>query len=136
MQLPSSLRTLQASHRPLPGFPTLDQLATHTAARIAMPHSPVSIAPSGNPQIAVGATPPVAPGWPQQPPTQPYRPSAASTVIWGTISTVSTAASAYHGYRRNQSVGWGIGWGIAGMLFPIITPAIAVAQGFGERAKK
>lgn len=132
MNLPSSLLTLQASHRPLPGFPSLDQLATHTAARIAMPHSSVSIAPSGNPQVAVGATPHVAPGWPQQ----PYRPSAASTVIWGTISTVSTAASAYHGYRRNQSVGWGIGWGIAGMLFPIITPAIAVAQGFGERAKK
>lgn len=46
----------------------------------------------------------------------------------------SVAASAYHGYKRNRSVGWAVAWGLLGGLFPIITPAIAVGQGFGRRA--
>lgn len=53
--------------------------------------------------------------------------------VWGMASTVSMAASAYHGYKRNQSVGWALAWGLMGALFPVITPVIAVAQGFGKR---
>jgi len=53
---------------------------------------------------------------------------------WAYLSLVSSALSAFHGYRRNLSVGWAVGWGLAGALFPVITPAIAVAQGFGKRA--
>lgn len=48
------------------------------------------------------------------------------------LATVSAGASAYHGYRRNDSVGWAIAWGLLGGLFPVITPAIALAQGFGQ----
>lgn len=55
-------------------------------------------------------------------------------VIYGLVGTASMALSAYHGYRRNNSVGWAIWWGFMGGLFPIITPVIAVAQGFGKRA--
>lgn len=55
------------------------------------------------------------------------------TLIWGIASTLSMAASAYHGYKRNQSVGWAIWWAIMGTVFPVLTPAIAVAQGFGRR---
>lgn len=51
------------------------------------------------------------------------------------VSVASAALSAYHGYRRNESVGWAILWGIMGGLAPVITPAIAVAQGFGKPAK-
>lgn len=51
------------------------------------------------------------------------------------VSTASMAASAYHGYRRNQSVGWALWWGFLGAVFPVITPTIAVAQGFGERRR-
>jgi hypothetical protein len=42
------------------------------------------------------------------------------------------AASAYHGYKRNDSVGWAIVWGGLGAIFPVLTPAIALAQGFGK----
>lgn len=57
-------------------------------------------------------------------------------VVPGIIVIASTAASAYHGYKRNNSTGWAIWWGLMGAIFPIITPAIAVAQGFGKRSRK
>lgn len=44
-----------------------------------------------------------------------------------------TGAMAYHGYRRNRSVGWAFGWAIFGNMFPIISSAVALAQGFGQR---
>lgn len=53
--------------------------------------------------------------------------------IWGLLSTASMGVSAYHGYKRNQSVGWAIAWGLLGAIFPVITPAIAFGQGFGKR---
>lgn len=60
---------------------------------------------------------------------------SAGAIAYGLIGTASMAASAYHGYKRNDSIGWALVWGVAGSVFPIITPVIAVAQGFGEKAK-
>lgn len=54
---------------------------------------------------------------------------------WSAVSTASMAASAYHGYKRNESVGWALWWGLMGAMFPIITPVIGVAQGFGKRKR-
>lgn len=48
--------------------------------------------------------------------------------VWGVLGTLSMAASAYHGYVRNQSIGWALWWGFMGSLFPVITPTIALAQ--------
>jgi len=62
-------------------------------------------------------------------------PSYSISPVWAVIGAVSTGLSAYHGYRRNDSLGWGIGWGLLGGLFPIVTPAIAFAQGFGKRKR-
>jgi hypothetical protein len=53
-------------------------------------------------------------------------------ILWGVLSTASFAASVYHGYKRNNSVGWAIWWGLMGGLFPVITPVIAFAQGFAQ----
>jgi hypothetical protein len=53
--------------------------------------------------------------------------------LWAIAAAASIGASAYHGYKRNQSVGWAVIWGVLGGLFPIITPAIALGQGFGVR---
>lgn len=53
--------------------------------------------------------------------------------VWSMLSTASMAASAYHGYKRNDSVGWALVWGLCGALFPVITPTIALAQGFGKK---
>lgn len=55
------------------------------------------------------------------------------SMIMGMLTVASSAASAFHGYRRNNSIGWGILWGLSGMIFPVLTPAIALAQGFGKR---
>lgn len=52
------------------------------------------------------------------------------------LSLGSAAASTYHGYKRNRgSVPWALAWGFLGGMFPIVTPAIAVAQGFGKPAR-
>lgn len=56
--------------------------------------------------------------------------------VWIAIRTASMAASVYHGYRRNNSLGWALWWGLMGTIFPAITPAIAIAQGFGKPAKR
>lgn len=49
------------------------------------------------------------------------------------IGWAAVGAGAYHGYRRNQSIGWAIGWAVLAGFFPVITTAVAVAQGFGKR---
>lgn len=57
-------------------------------------------------------------------------------VIVGGLALVSAGASAYHGYKRNGgSIGWGLGWGALGLLFPILTPSVALAQGYGKRQR-
>lgn len=65
---------------------------------------------------------------------------ATPKIPWRTIGGIATlasaAAGAYHGARRNQSVGWALWWFAMGMIFPVITPTIAVAQGFGRRKEK
>lgn len=43
--------------------------------------------------------------------------------------------AAYHGYKRNKSAGWAVWWGFMGLLFPVLTPAVAIAQGYGKRVK-
>jgi hypothetical protein len=49
------------------------------------------------------------------------------------IASLSFGVSIYHGYKRNcDSLGWALAWGLAGAFFPIITPAVALAQGLGE----
>jgi hypothetical protein len=56
----------------------------------------------------------------------------AWTTFWMLAGVVSGGLCAYHGYKRNDSVGWAIVWGLLGGAFPVITPAIALAQGFGK----
>ena len=58
-----------------------------------------------------------------------------ATAFWQIASAASIGLSAYHGYRRNDSLGWGIAWGLLGGLFPIITPAIAFAEGYAVRKR-
>lgn len=51
------------------------------------------------------------------------------------LRTAAVAAMVYHGYKRNDSLGWAIGWGFAGAVVPILTVPVAVAQGFGKPKK-
>ena len=57
-------------------------------------------------------------------------------LLWGLAAVVSSGACAYHGYKRNNSIGWAIGWGLLGGLAPVITPAVALAQGYGDPKRR
>ena len=51
-------------------------------------------------------------------------------------SSAAGLAGAYHGYKRNDSIGWAIGWSLlASAFWPIAVP-IMIAQGFGKPASK
>jgi hypothetical protein len=54
--------------------------------------------------------------------------------VWYALSVASSGMCAYHGYKRNDSLGWGVIWAVAGAVLPVVAPAIALAQGFGKRA--
>lgn len=52
------------------------------------------------------------------------------------LPKVAMVISAYHGLRRNRgSLLWGLAWGVAGRLFPLMVPALAVAQGYAEEKR-
>lgn len=55
--------------------------------------------------------------------------------LYRAASFVSAPVCAYHGYKRNNSIAWALWWSLMGGLFPIFTPVIAVAQGFGKEKK-
>jgi hypothetical protein len=48
------------------------------------------------------------------------------------LTMVGTALGAYHGYKRNDSVGWAVGWAFLGGLAPFIAIPVAFAQGLGK----
>lgn len=52
------------------------------------------------------------------------------------ILAASAAASAYHGYRRDGSIGWAVVWGLCGLFLPVVTPAVALLQGYAEPKKE
>lgn len=45
----------------------------------------------------------------------------------------AAAVSAYHGYKRNNSIVWALLWAGLGYVAPVIAPTIAVAQGYSQR---
>jgi len=53
--------------------------------------------------------------------------------VWNVLSVASMGVSVYHGYKRNNSIGWALMWGLAAVVLPVVTPVVAVAQGFGKR---
>jgi hypothetical protein len=55
--------------------------------------------------------------------------------IHGVLAISSAAVSAYHGYKRNDSLGWAVWWFFMGSVFPVFTPVIALAQGYGKPKK-
>lgn len=60
-------------------------------------------------------------------------PPTTGEYVYTGLAVASSAACAYHGYKRNNgSVGWAIGWWLLGGLLPVVAPVIAVAQGFAK----
>ena len=48
-------------------------------------------------------------------------------------AVVATPLLVYHGYKRNDSVGWAIAWGLLGGGFWFFGVPLAFAQGFAKR---
>jgi hypothetical protein len=55
---------------------------------------------------------------------------AITTILKG-IGVLSLPLLAYHGYKRNNSVGWAIAWALGSIVWPVTLP-IAFAQGFAK----
>jgi len=62
-----------------------------------------------------------------------FVPKTALGWVYRILSIVGMVSGAYHGYKRNDSIGWAIGWGLLGGAFPFITIPVSLAQGFGKR---
>ena len=78
----------------------------------------------------------LAPNAPVAPRAMMVGQDPALSAFWQVAIPVSAGLSGYHGYKRNNdSLGWGLVWGLLGATFPIVTPAVAYAQGFGTRAR-
>ncbi len=57
-----------------------------------------------------------------------------AATLWRVVGTAAGAALAYHGYKRNNSVGWALAWAIFGGMFWPVGLGVAYAQGFGKPA--
>lgn len=90
----------------------------------------------------LGADPTPAPFVPPPPsayqtPAAPVSPLPVMPPWWRMLSIASSAACAYHGYKRNnESIGWTLGWAFFGSALPILALPIALAQGFGKPKKQ
>jgi hypothetical protein len=62
-----------------------------------------------------------------------YTVSPVVRAVYGLFSTAAAVSGAYHGYKRNESVGWAVGWFIFGGLLPMLSVPIMFAEGFAER---
>lgn len=54
------------------------------------------------------------------------------SILWWTLAAGSGALSAFHGYRRSNSIPKALGWFMAGTILPIPTVVIAIAQGYAK----
>lgn len=77
------------------------------------------------PAMPATATPPAA--------SSGFRMSANGMMLSASLSLLSGLVSAVHGWKRDHTPIAVFGWGTLGMMFPIITPAVALAQGYGRR---
>jgi hypothetical protein len=58
-------------------------------------------------------------------------------LIHAILRPISAVLSGVHGYRRHdEDVGAAVGWGALGFFFPIITPTVALIQGYGKPMRK
>jgi hypothetical protein len=58
---------------------------------------------------------------------------SALTIAYMALSAAGTAVGAYHGWKRDESVGWAIGWALLGGIAPFIVIPVAFAQGMGKK---
>lgn len=69
---------------------------------------------------------------PEQDTPQPKAGGMMFSRAYMALGLAGTSLGAYHGYKRNQSVGWALGWAFLGGLAPFIVIPLAFAQGLGQ----
>lgn len=50
------------------------------------------------------------------------------------VGLAFASVAGFHGYKRNDSVLWGLAWAAGGFVCPIVTLPFAFSQGFGRKA--
>lgn len=55
--------------------------------------------------------------------------------VHAVASLAGGALGVYHGYKRNDSVGWALGWGFFGSLVPLIAVPLMFGQGLGKEKR-
>lgn len=55
-------------------------------------------------------------------------------LAYSVLSMLGSTTGAYHGYKRNNSLGWALAWFVLGSMFPMVTIPVSLAQGFAKRA--
>lgn len=59
--------------------------------------------------------------------------SNKNDTLWVIISVAGAMAAGYHGYKQSKgSLSVALGWSVLGLLFPVVTTAIAVAEGYAK----
>lgn len=81
----------------------------------------------GPPEGCIGCTPPLGEVYVGETEISPGLLTAYSV-----LSISGTVTGAYHGYKRNKSIGWAMAWAFLGGMFPVLTIPISLAQGFGK----
>jgi hypothetical protein len=59
--------------------------------------------------------------------------TSAFLIAYYALSAAGTAIGAYHGWKRDESVGWAIGWALLGGIAPFIVIPVAFAQGMSKK---
>jgi hypothetical protein len=57
----------------------------------------------------------------------------ALKIAYAIAGLAGTGIGAYHGYKRNESVGWAIVWAFLGGIAPVVVIPVAFAQGIGKK---
>ena len=49
------------------------------------------------------------------------------------VKAAISGVAIFHGYRRTGSVLWALAYGLSARVAPVVTGAVVVAQGFGQK---
>ena len=101
--------------------------------RYSYPNAPGSVQYSGMGQPSDPPPPPTLVNGTDPGLAQPSTLGTAWIIALRAASLAGGGASAYHGYKRNNSIGWALWWGFWGGIVPFFTIPVAYAQGFGKR---
>lgn len=64
--------------------------------------------------------------------TEEGRVSPTALAVFSLLSLAGATTGAYHGYKRNNSLGWAVAWFFLGGWFPLLSIPVSLAQGYAK----